>query len=170
MKRTILTCAFVAACAASQAFQINIVSVGTFIPGINYSAAENIVFQNTPANLTSLAVSGVVINPGPAQFLTGSAAYTGAGQSLNINFISTPVSTGSGGTAAYAGTWNYVSGTGVYANLVGSGSWTVVFNANTNNYSNHSFSGELTAVPEPSTMAVLGVAGLGLITRRRRNK
>jgi hypothetical protein len=156
-----------ACCAASQAFTLDLVSVGTFVPGIAYTATETVVFESAPGSLASLFVSGTVNSPGPTQFLSGTATWVGGPDSLTVSFLSAPVQSGSGFTASYAGTWVYTGGTGLYAGLVGGGSWAVVFDSGNSNYSNHSFSGDLAAVPEPASMLALA-GGLGLLARRRR--
>lgn len=168
--RSLLALSFLACVGAAQAFVIDLVSVGNFVPGVNYTANENVIYENAPGNLATLAVNGLVNNPGATQFLTGTAVWSGGPDSLTVAFASAPVQSGSGFTASYAGTWTYTSGTGQYAGLTGGGSWAVVFNSASNLYSNHSFSGELNAVPEPASMTLFAIAGGAAVLRRIRRR
>lgn len=154
----------VGAAFSAQAFTLTLISVGTYVPG--YSTAENVVFQITPASLTALASTGTVINPGPTQSLNGTAVYTGGPDSLTLSYSTTPV-VFTGSTASYSGSWNYVTGTGAYAGLTGSGTMTVQFT--TTGLATHTVSGDIeSAVPEPASMAVLGLGAAALLRRRRK--
>lgn len=168
--RSLLALSFLACVGAAQAFVIDIVSVGNFVAGVNYTANENVIYENAPGNLATLAVNGLVNNPGATQFLTGTAVWTGGPDTLTVAFTSAPVQSGSGSTSSYAGTWVYTGGSGQYSGLVGGGSWAVVFNSASNNYSNHSFSGDLNPVPEPATMTLFAIAGGAAVLRRLRRK
>ncbi|HLO99077.1 MAG TPA: PEP-CTERM sorting domain-containing protein [Fimbriimonas sp.] len=152
---------------SAQAFTISLISVGTFGPGVNYTSAENVVFQLTPAPLNTLSVAGTVVSPGPTQTLSALATYTGGSDSLTISYVTSPV-IATPGNASYSGNWTYLSGTGAYAGLTGGGTMTVQFNSNLGNLSTHSITGDLdTVVPEPASMAALGLGAVALLRRRR---
>lgn len=164
----LLACGMVLGAALSaHAFSIDLVGAGTFVPGINYTSTESIVFQISPVALTSLSVTGTVINPGVNQTLDGLGFYSnGFGDSLTIHYLTQPPST-QGSTASYSGVWTYTGGTGAYANLTGGGTMSVIFDGNTL-FSNHSMAGELNPVPEPATLSVVGLGLAALLRRRRR--
>lgn len=151
----------------SFAFTIDIISVGGYSnPGLTYTTSENVIFQNTPGVLSTLAVSGTINSPGPTQFLNATATYVGSGGSLVVNYSTSPVQF-SGGSASYDGTWTYVSGTGAYAGLSGTGA--INFLVSSSGFANHSLSGSLEAVPEPASIAALGLGAVALLRRRKRS-
>lgn len=165
--RGLVSLALVAAAIPSYALTIDIVSIGSYgaIPPA-YTTTETVIFQNTPAVLTTLAVAGTINNPGPNQFLVGTATYAGVGGTLVVSYTTSPVQA-SGGSASFDGTWTYVAGTGAYAGLMGTGA--VNFLTSTSGFANHSLSGELEAVPEPASMAALGLGVVALLRRRKRS-
>lgn len=165
--RVFATLAVGALAISAQAFMIDIISVGGFTNGVGvYATTENVIFQNTPGTLSTLAVAGNINSPGPSQFLNATATYVGSGGSLVVNYSTSPMQT-SGNSASYDGIWTYVSGTGAYAGLSGTGA--VNFLVSASGFANHSLSGELQAVPEPATMAVLGLGAAALLRRRKRS-
>lgn len=168
--RLIVSVGVVGAAISAQAFTFSLISVGTFVPGANFTTAENVVFQISPGVLNTLAVTGNVVNPGPVQTLASTATYTGGADSLTISYVTSPV-VFTPGNASYSGMWTYLGGTGAYAGLAGGGTMTVQFNSNLGNLSTHSVTGDLdSAVPEPASMAVLGLGAVALLRRRKAAK
>lgn len=162
--KTLLIASLLVAACAGQAITFQYVSVGTYTGG--YTSTESAVFQNDPMSVPFFTANGVVNNPGPSQFLTATAVFSdGGANSMTVNYSTSPV-VFQGNSASYAGTWNYVSGTGAYANMSGGGTMTAIFDTDFN--STHSFFGDLQAVPEPASMAVLGLGVAALLRRRRK--
>lgn len=167
MRATLTFGILCAALAQASAFHIDIISVGTVTSGANVTFTENVIFQNTsivmPAFTTDTysIVNNVPPQPGNGIFSNGS------GDSMLFNLILNNVSANGPGVAG-DGSWTYTGGTGAYVNLVGGGTFT--FNLNTVTLaSNSTFIGELTPVPEPATMAAVGLGAAALLRRRRKS-
>lgn len=167
MFKVVIVALCAAAVAAAHAVVFNVVSVGTWlITDSGYTTSEGVVFQNTPSAVTHMDWTATYVGSG-AQ---GTILYSGAGGTVTLSFTSGPFSgSGDGSATALSGVWNYVSGTGDYANYVGgTGTFGSTYNIN-DNYSSTTLSGHLDPVPEPASLAALGVGALVLI-RRRRNR
>ncbi|RYG26563.1 PEP-CTERM sorting domain-containing protein [bacterium] len=105
-------------------------------------------------------------NPFP---VFGTGTYTGAGGSLSFDYEWT-TATLLGGTQSLVGTWAMTGGTGTYAGLTGEGTLTTNHDL-TNGYPSPSFTtfrGQLEAVPEPASMAALGLGAAAILKRRKR--
>jgi hypothetical protein len=166
--RTAFALVALGATLAAQAVTIGLSSVGKtdFNPD-PVTIDENVI--NQQGGFGVLSVLHIDVNNGPFP-ISLSGIYTGAGGSLSFDgtFID---GANAGGSQSVYGTWTYTGGTGTYANLTGSGTLAVV--VDTSNPSGiedsyTTFRGNLEAVPEPASMAVLGVGALGLLRRRRK--
>ena len=161
--------AAIAASAAASAVSITFVSAGTFVGdlvGNTADYAESVVFQSHPGfgNLTSY-----VENYDFNALIQDTAVYSNGTDSFTIRvddatFSSDPQDPNLYGTAAV---WTYVSGTGSYANLTGHGTYT-----QNGNYTDHtsttSIKGNLNPVPEPASIAALGLGAAAMLRRRKR--
>lgn len=144
----------------------NVVSVGTFTLGTGgYTTSEEVVYQNTPSAVDILDFSGTYVGAGA----DGTMVYTGAGGTVTLAFDGGDFSVdGDGDNSGIAGSWTFVSGTGDYAVYVsGSGTFGATYNADFDNYASTTLSGHLEPVPEPATLAALGLGALVLIRRRK---
>ncbi len=164
--------AVLAAAISAQAFTIALSSVGSWaVAGPNLTFTEKVIFQSTSVvapvftSQTSWVVNASPPTPGAGLF------DDGAGNTISYVLNLTNANAYFNGLWA-AGTWDYVAGTGFYAGLAGGGTFTE--NLDTTNFpvapgqSLGTYVGKLEAVPEPASMAVLGLGFVGLIARRRR--
>jgi hypothetical protein len=151
--------------AASQAIVFSALSVGTYNnPGGTYTTSETVVSQITPSAVATMAFSGTYVGAGAA----GTIIYTGAGGTITLAFATPGPFNLAGNTSSIDGTWTYQSGTGAYAGYTGgAGTFGAVYNT-TGAYASTTLTGDLTPVPEPASMAVLGIGALAAISRRRR--
>jgi hypothetical protein len=162
--------AFLSALAVvSQATIFDVISVGTWANISNgYTTAESVVFQNTPSALSTMAYSAQYVNGG-VNGVNGTITYTGGSGTITLAITSTGPFNMGGNSTSIAGSWTYTSGTGAYAGYSsGAGTWGATYSGE-GNYASTTLSGNLTPVPEPATLAVLGIGGLAMIRRRRRS-
>lgn len=151
--------------AGAHAAVFNVVSVGTFTldGGTGYSTDESVVFQMTPSALDTLDFDAVYVGAGAA----GTMVYTGAGGTVTLAFTSGDFSFGGSGSSI-SGAWSYVSGTGDYAGYAsGAGTWGAAYDA-VGSYASTTLAGNLEPVPEPASLAVVGIGAAALLRRRRR--
>lgn len=151
---------------AAHALVISVASVGGYnVVGTTATFTESVVYQSTnPASgqFTTLTAVYDLVNK------TGTATYMNAddSQELVYDFTISGVAINNPFESA-AGTWSYVSGKGDYANFA-TGLGTNTININTTDTSSlWTTKGELVPVPEPASIAVIGVGLLGLLRRRR---
>lgn len=155
------------AAVAAHAFTIDIVSAGKVTAGATVDFHELVLLQVTSVPLPLFTnVDYSIVNNTPPQPGLGSFS-NGTGDSLLFNQMLDSVSS-SPTSVSGSGTWVYTGGTGAYAGLAGLGTFAFTINTTTNaSYS--TFSGSLDAVPEPGSMALLGL-GVAAVAGRRLRK
>lgn len=123
-------------------------------------------------NLTTL--SSVDQLDGSGNVASAVATYSDTtGDTLVLDWTITNNTYNGTSAESFDGTWTYAGGTGAYApTLISGGIGTVaISNTNVSNGSSSGFSGtvlvgDLTPVPEPFSVSLLGLGALGLIRRR----
>jgi len=165
--RLFVVASMAVAAVAAHAFTIDIVSAGKDTTGFTVDFHELVLLQVTSVPLPLFTnVDYSIVNNMPPQ--PGSGSFSnGTGDSLLFNQMLDSVSF-SPTSVSGSGTWVYTGGTGAYAGLAGLGTFAFTINTTTNaSYS--TFSGLLDAVPEPGSMALLGL-GVAAVAGRRLRK
>ena len=157
--------ALIGVAASAHAFTLDLFSHGHYLtaPGIA-SATDTVLFQDssipTPS-LTSLNYSFSTGGP-----YVGTGMYTNGVDSLlfSISFSSglTPSP-----TTLVDGTWSYTGGTGAFAGLSGSGVISSIFKTSGTSTLT-TFSGDLEPLPEPASLAAIGIGAMGLLRLKKR--
>jgi hypothetical protein len=168
MKRHLFTLALVGALAAHASAILNF---NLPINQLTTTAGTNVIFSGTVTGVTgdlTLAASSV----GPAFKATGGTGLLGAFTSSFQNYLNLNTTTNYAGTIFEV----FVPGTtsaGLYDTnaALTNGSQVVVGGTNSNNdtvQDNEFYAVNVQAVPEPTTMAALGLGAVALLRRRKR--
>lgn len=171
MNKTLFLIPLAALSAASNAIPVNLVSAGSYVvdpvDANLLTQTETVYVSQVGAlpTLTSLVVASD-FNPSPS---VQTATYTGASGALTLSFAYANTVVGDFGVSTDSGTWSYVSGTGSYTGLSGMGSYAISYNADANNFSTTQVVGNLQTVPEPASMAALGLGAAALLRRRKKS-
>ncbi len=150
-----------------KALTLSIVSAGTYSFDPNpdlYHQNETVLFSHIVPlpNPTTLDLLGTFSTS------TSVATYSNGVDSFTLDFVFTNT-TFAGGAKTDQGTWTWVGGTAAYATVTGgTGTYSATYNAADGNFSSTTIAGNLDAVPEPASMAVVGIGLLGLARRRRK--
>ena len=164
--RASLLAAALGAALSAQAVTIFTVSSGT------YTLAGTTQTQNETVSLKTGGygpLASLVLNYDTFT-MSGTGTYTGTGGTFNFDYSlpTPPVTVGQG--TSLTGVWStgaFNTSTGTYANTTGVGTFSVTLNTTTKE-SGTVFTGNLEAVPEPASMAALGLGAAALLRRRRK--
>lgn len=162
--RLVAMAALGALAVSANAFTIAVQSKGTFTAAELVQFTETTTFQWTSVAMPTLTdINYWIVNTGvPAG---GQAAFTNVGgDELDLDVTLQAVTT-SGPTVSGAGVWTYAGGSGAYAGLAGTGTFAFSLDIPSSS-SFSSFIGNLTAVPEPGSLSLLGLGVAALIGRR----
>lgn len=167
--RTLAAVTLLAGAVCANAVSFYVASQGTYNNsfGTYYTTSERVIAELDPfANPTTLAFNATY---GGVGISNGTAVYDdGAGNTLTLGFAGGPFTVGTF-TSSVAGSWSFVSGTGAYSSIgSGSGTWSASYHASLNSLSQTTFVGDFEAVPEPASMAALGLGAAALLRRRRK--
>jgi hypothetical protein len=163
-----MSMAVMAVALAAHAVSVNIVSVGSYTEDPmnpdHLTQDESVLFSSLggfPVPGSTLHIDGM-LNP-----YAFTATYSSANGDLVLDFVYDTTVVGGIGVSTDSGTWSYVSGTGAFAGMMGMGSYSINYNALANNYASTSIVGDIDAVPEPASMAALGVGAIAFMRRRK---
>ncbi|RYG23416.1 PEP-CTERM sorting domain-containing protein [bacterium] len=166
LRISLLTAAIGAALSA-QAVSIGLTSAGTTLDN-GFTNDESVLLQVGGFGPLATLHTDLVANANTLGGIwSGTGTYTGAGGTLDFEFdlAAGTVNT----TVSYSGAWTMTGGTGTYAGKTGQGTLTINFvTPTTTSDVFTTFSGDLEAVPEPASMAVLGLGTAALLRRRRK--
>ena len=167
--RFTLSVALIASALMAHAIAVSLVSSGTFtqdpMDSNLFTQDETVLVSHISPlpNLVSLHVEGVY-SP-----FTTVATYTSPSGTLVLDLLYESTAIGGFGTSTDSGTWVYnAASTGAYAGYSGMGSYAISYNADDNQFASTTVVGSLDAVPEPTSLAALGLGALAFTRRRRK--
>jgi hypothetical protein len=177
MKRIFVFSLLAGAIATSNASLIINLSNGTFSTGGGVIQSNETVSLTNIAGLATGDAMSFFESEGVSTF--GQVTFTHGTDNLVFDTELTAFAPGGPTNVSLAGVWEYDAGlsTGIFANLAGSGTYSQSLlvtkswdrSEDVSGLVGTQFVGELNAVPEPASLAVLGI-GVAAIVRRRRNR
>ena len=179
--KSLAVVALVGAAVASQADSFSVEESGTYVnvTPLTVSSTFSTVMQLVPTSLPENVTGGAFLltesaapNPGGVS-ATGSLTVYGTtpADSLTFNFVGT-VYSGATDSLSASATLVSASGTGAYSMYtsgIGNLAFQLISVTGTTGLSVGTISGNVQAVPEPVSMAVLGLGVAGLLVRRRKS-
>jgi hypothetical protein len=171
--RGLLIIAAVGVAAYAQAITVDLVSVGTYNNSYGPGGAQGAFYTTSETTIYS-DLATIPVGSALSFFDTyatglGTATYVGGGNTLVLDVDVTNYDV-SPNTSSMIGTWTLDTAlsSGAYAGLAGSGTLSAGYNQLAGAFSSTTVVGNLQAVPEPASYAVLGLGILGLVRRRSR--
>lgn len=167
MKKIALTISGLALVVGAQATVFISLSNGSVsFSGPNYTTSEVVMFSSIP----SLTLGSTMTFTAPfSNGSTGTATFTNGGSSMVLDVTLGSFSNSVPGTSSVAGTWVYddSASTGVFHGFSGSGTFGQSLISSANSFAATSFVGDVAAVPEPVSIALLATGVVGLLRRRK---
>ena len=162
--KVLFAAVIMAGSASASAFQFSVLSHGNFsVSTVQDNETVDFYYYN---GIAAIPVTNLFLD---GNTFTGVLSGPGNVDTMSFQF-SIDNSQTFGSNVNQELQWQYTGGTGAFANLTGLGSISIDFHyVDQNNADTTSgMTGELEPVPEPASMAALGVGALALIRRRRK--
>lgn len=177
LKISFVTASLLAAYAAQAVtLDLNLQSNGSYTQsGSTVSVVEHVTLQDIVNDLdystvTMPSLTGLTYSFNASTGL-GSGLFTNGTDSLSFNFAFQPVPSLDPASQSVSGsaTWTLTNATGAFAPYtLGSGTLSATYSPKIRKTSLTNFSGQIQSVPEPASMAAVGIGVAGLLRRRKK--
>lgn len=170
MKKLASLAALAAIVTSAHAGSVAFLTVGLYSNTATTVSApiQSVLYQLHPGygnvSASEIDLSGVSLATSTFTTGVGTAKFDVSSLVLDLQLSSLVAKNG---TVSANGSWKYVSGTGTYSNQKGSGTFGLTYTPGIN-LQQSTFTGSLQAVPEPASLAVLGLGAMALVRKRRK--
>ncbi len=177
LKTSFIAAALVAAFSAQAVtLDLNLQSHGSYSQaGPLVSVSENVSLQDLVDDSTFNTVTMPLLSHLNYSFNAGSGigsgSYSNGVDSLSFNFMFSPVPSLNVPSGSVSGNANWVltGATGAFSNYtIGSGTLSATYSPKIRRTALTSFSGQIQSVPEPTSLAAIGIGIAGIMRRRKK--